>query len=537
MAGRDMFIRRTVRLGLFCVFFGLVLAGFSADILGISIVEGPRDSVRFRGFETTFQRRLDPAKGEMVFITQQLFDGLVRLDADLKIVPDLAEYWDISEGGRCYTFYLRKGVRFHDGRELTAEDVLFSFMRLIRRESESPFGQYLLDKVEGAEDFAQGRAVEVKGFRILDPYIFEVKWRNPYVSALSLLSMSFCRILPKKAMEEQGRNFFFHPVGTGPFMFDSWIRSPQLDIVGIRLIRNLSYHGRVPRITALEYSPYFTVDHFALRDSDVMPYASDLARLGCQVVEGGGLDLGFLMMSCANPPFNRPWVRRAMALIIDKEKLAQAAASDSVRARPTDNFIPANLPGFFPEIAPRESNPKEALRTLAVEEGYARAKDFPSIILFVPHTAVISLTPVARELVRQFEAAGLSLETKTYRSLEEVKDVRRPFFVLGVRGMDYPDAENIIQPLFGKSSDMRRLTAESPGPDFEKLLVASSLESGRARRIQLFRDMEQVLHREVPGIPLFTIERRLAVQSYIRGLRIPALGAAYIDLREAAFVR
>lgn len=536
MTRPGMFMKRTVKVGLFGLFCGLVVAGFPPDVLRFSNADGPRDTLRFRGFETAFLPRLDPAKGEMIFITQQLFDGLVRLDADLKIVPDLAEYWDISEGGRCYTFYLRKGVRFHDGRELTADDVLFSFMRLLRRESESPFSHYLLDKVEGADDFAQGRTPGIKGFRILDPYIFEVKWRNPYASALSLLSMSFCRILPKKAMEEQGRNFFFHPIGTGPFKFDSWMRSPQLDIVGIRLVRNLSSHGRIPRIAALEYSPFFTFDHFAARDSDVMPYSSELARLGCQVVEGGDLDVAYLLMSCANPPFDRTRVRRAIALLLDKEKLAQAGATDAVRLQPTDSFIPAKLPGFFPDIAPENPDPERALQILE-EEGYFLTKEFPKVILYIPSGGKISAAPVARELARQFAARRLSLEVKTFRSLDDLKDVRRPYFVFVETSLDYPDAENVIQPIFGPSSGLRWLTADFPGADFEKLLESAGLEAGRSRRTQLFRMMEQLLRRDVPGIPLFTIERRLAVQSNIKGLRIPALGIPYIDLREAAFVR
>jgi oligopeptide transport system substrate-binding protein len=103
--------------------------------------------------------------------------------------------------------------------------------------------------------------------------------------------------------------------------------------------------------------------------------------------------------------------------------------------------------------------------------------------------------------------------------------------------MDYPDAENVIQPLFGKTANLRWLTGEFPGDDFGRLLDAAGLEAGRSKRLQLFREMEQILRREVPGIPLFTIERRLAVQSNVRGLRVPPLGVPYIDLREATFLR
>lgn len=535
MAIKGMEIRRIARIGLSGVLLCLSLSAASA---GVTIFQTfvPRDTLRIRGFETFFQPKLDPAKGEMIFITQQIFDGLVRLDADLKIVPDLAEYWDISEGGRCYTFYLRKGVRFHNGRVLTAADVKYSLIRLLRNDSGSPFGRHFLERLVGAEAYALGKADDVAGFRILDPYIFEIKWNKPYVSSLILLSMSFCRILPKDTAEKEGDDFFFHPIGTGPFKFDSWLRSPRLDIVGIRLIRNPSYYGRAPRIGAVEFSPFFTFDHFSDRLVDVMPYSADLASLGCQVIEGGDLNVSYLIMSCANPPFDRARVRRAMALILDRDKLAQAVSTEGLRYRPSHDFIPSRLPGFFPSFNPESSDAAQAVRILE-EEGYFREKEFPEIILYTPYADRVVRLPLVRELTRQFEAADLTLRSRTFRSLDELKEERRPFFVLSEQSMDFPDAENVIEPLFGRTSAYSWVTAAFPGADFLKLLDAADLEAGRARRLNLFREMERILRRDVPGIPLYTVEQRLAVQPNVRGLRIPPLGAAYIDLRDVAFIR
>lgn len=530
-----MEVQRIFRNGLSGVFLGFFLtASFAGDSIAQTFV--PRDTLRIRGFETSFQPRLDPAKGEAVFITQQIFDGLVRLDSDLKIVPDLAEYWDISEGGRCYTFYLRKGVRFHNGQILTASDVEHSLLRLLRVAPASPFVRHFLDRVEGAEAFVRAKADDVSGFRILDPYIFEIKWNKPYVSSLILLSMSFCRILPRDQVEKQGEDFFFHPIGTGPFKFDSWIRSPRLDIVGIRLIRNRSYFGRAPRIGAVEYSPYYTVDHFSKRLVDVMPYSSDLAALGCQVIEGGDLNVSYLMMSCANPPLDRLRVRRAMALVIDRDKLAPAVPSEGLRYRPSHDFIPTRLPGFFPSFNPESADVDQAVRILE-EEGYFREKEFPEIVLFTPTRDRAVRLPLVRELIRQFETADITLKSRTFRDVNELKEERRPFFLLLERSLDFPDAENVIRPLFGRASGLDWLTEGFPGADFLRLLDAADLESGRAKRLNLFRQMERILRRDMPGIPLFTVEQRLAVQPNVRGLRIPPLGAVYLDLRDVGFSR
>jgi ABC-type transport system substrate-binding protein len=97
--------------------------------------------------------------------------------------------------------------------------------------------------------------------------------------------------------------------------------------------------------------------------------------------------------------------------------------------------------------------------------------------------------------------------------------------------------ENIIQPMFGRASVFGWLTSGFPGADFLRLLDAADLEAGRAKRLNLFREMERILRRDVPGIPLFTVEQRLAVQPNVRGLRIPPLGAVYLDLRDVSFIR
>jgi ABC-type transport system substrate-binding protein len=534
MKTNGMTIRTAFRTGLLGIL--LCLSYASSAEKPPQMLNPERDTLRIQGSERSFQPKLDPAKGEMVFVGQQIFDGLVRLDDNLNIVPDLADYWNISEGGRCYTFYLRKGVRFHDGRALTAADVKFSLERLLRKDTESPYGQLFIDKVLGAEDFAKGKTAGVSGFRVLDPSIFELEWKYPFFSALNLLGMSFCRILPKDLVERQGQDFFFHPIGTGPFQFDYWLRGAQLDILGVRLLRNSAYHGRKPRISAVEYSPFFTSDQFAEREVDIAPFSNNLTRLGCQVVEGGAFDISFLMMSCANPPLDRTRVRRAMSLLINKDKFVETFSVEAVNIRASHTFIPAKLPGFFPSIDPGNPDPERA-RQILEEEGYFLTKMFPEILFFMPAAKRTSDALFVREIVRQFAAVGVVLVPRYFRRYDELKDVTQPFLAYLEWAMDYPDPENVIQPLFSKPAPANGFISRFSNPEFERLFVSAVLESGRTKRLDLFREMEQILRREVPAIPLFSFEPRLAVQPFVRGLRIPALGAMYIDLREVTFVR
>jgi len=129
---------------------------------------------RIKGYLIPFNQVFDPAVPSHYFITEQLYDGLVRFDNHFNPAPALAEYWTISEGGTRITFHLRQGVRFHNGRELVAEDVKYSLERLVKNRPGNTYYQYFTRNVVGAEEYWQGQAAEVTGFRVVDPSTFEI---------------------------------------------------------------------------------------------------------------------------------------------------------------------------------------------------------------------------------------------------------------------------------------------------------------------------------------------------------------------------
>jgi ABC-type transport system substrate-binding protein len=491
----------------------------------------PGGTLHVRDFSDSFKPNLDPATGSCVFITEQIFDGLVRLDNNLVPTPALAEYW-IPEEGRNYIFFLRKGVKFHDGRELTSQDVKFSFERLIRRETNSPFREYFQSKIVGAQEFAEGKAEDVAGFKTPDKYIFEIQWRSPYVSALYLLSMSFCKILPRDLVLAQGKNFFWKPVGTGAFKFDSWVRTPQLVEAGVRLERNSAYFGKKAYLDALEFSPYYTEDQFVKKEIEVMPFLSErLARAGCQVLDGGLQNITFLMMSCHIPPLDRPSVRKALAYGIDKEKLAQAVQGGEFIRRTTNNFIPVQWPGFFPLDDAYNFSPERA-RQILEEQGFFTEKDFPELVLFLPLPKNAAQLKFADELESQLDKVGISVTAKYFQSLRDVKDTRQPFLMKVDWAMDLPDPESIIMPLFQSRSEINRGNHRYASARLDKLLEEAEMERSLSRRTELFRQMEQVLVEDLPALPIYSSEQRVALQPYVRGVKMPPLGFSYLDAKE-----
>ena len=489
-------------------------------------------TLRVKPFNDVFQPSLDPAVETHFFLLEQLYDGLVRLDKNFNIIPSLAEYWVISDGGKKITFYLRKGVKFHHGRELTSDDVKFSLERLVQKKTGLLYYQYFITKVSGAEEFREGKSPGVAGFKALDRYTFEIDWTDPYVSGLYLLSMSFCKVLPKELVESQGKGFFGKPSGTGAFKFGYWLRDSRLNIIGIRLERNDDYFDELPYLDAVEYSPSFTLEQFMAGNVHVVPLRSDsLASAPYQVLENDSLDIVLLGMSCSIGPLDRKDVRQALALALDKSKIAQAALSLESTTRVIDNYIPPDLPGFFPLEGAGGADLEKARRLLA-EAGFPAGQGFPDLSIYFTFPRGEAQNRLFREIRDRLEDLGIRPVMKYFRSLEELKSLTVPHLVIIEWLMDYPDAENIIFPLFQSRSLLNKMYMGYSNSVLDRLLGASEIESSWEKRIELFRQMERILLEDVPAVPLYRIKRCLAVQPFVRGVKAPPLGNYILDVRD-----
>ncbi|MGH6886906.1 MAG: peptide ABC transporter substrate-binding protein, partial [Geminicoccales bacterium] len=168
---------------------------------------------------------LDPAIGydwQNWSMIKSLFDGLMDYEpGTTDLMPDLAESYEISKDGLTYTFELRQGVKFHNGRELTAEDVKWSIERAIRPETQSP-GQGFFDMIAGFDALAAGDAKELSGIEVEGPHTLRFTLSRPDATFLHIMALNFSFAVPQEAVEQHGPDFGKNPVGTGAYRMTDW---------------------------------------------------------------------------------------------------------------------------------------------------------------------------------------------------------------------------------------------------------------------------------------------------------------------------
>ena len=147
----------------------------------------------------------------------EVFGGLVTIDRDLNIVPDLAEDWEISDDGRVYTFHLRPEATFHNGRRVTADDVRWSLERATNPLTESPVVDQYLGDIVGVKERLNGDAQTISGVRVIDDSTLEITIDAPKSYFLAKLTYPTGFVLDRENVEANPRRWFRNPNGTGPF--------------------------------------------------------------------------------------------------------------------------------------------------------------------------------------------------------------------------------------------------------------------------------------------------------------------------------
>ena len=435
-----------------------------------------------------------------------MFSGLVALNTSLRVAPELAERWDVSEDGKTYTFHLRPNARFHDGKQVTAEDVKYSLERATDAATQSPEASAYLDDIVGVPAKLAGQADEIEGVRVIDPSTVEITINEPKPFFLAKLTYPTSYIVDRENLEAEGDDWVFKPNGTGPFRMTEY-RVGEL----IVLERNEHYYrgpallDRVELIlsggSAMAMYENGEIDITGVGLSELDRVSNPLEPLNAEVVVAPpGFDLAYIGFNLSEPPFDDANFRRALAHAIDKETIASRVLLELVV--PATGILPPDFPGYNPAVQAPGFDPAKAQELMA-QSKYAGGA--PRIIVTIPGTGGSAGLDLEAILNMWEETLGLKVElqqveTATY--WEDLNDGRLQAFAgLGWQA-DYPDPQNFLDILFHSESQLNQ--SGYSNPEVDRLLEAARVERDWEARKALYNEAEQLIVDDVPWVLLWS---------------------------------
>ncbi len=479
---------------------------------------------------------LDPARIGDIYslsVAQQIFDGLVQFDQTLTIAPALAQFWKASRDGLTWTFTLRKGVKFHHGRDVTAEDVVYSLTRILDPKVKSGAADLFIG-IRGARAFREGKAREVSGLTPLDRHTVQVVLEEALAPFVSVLAVGHAKIVPKDIVEQQRDAFGTHPVGTGPFKFVRWDRGKE-----IVLTANRDYFGGPPALSSLVYrvfpgeqfdAMYEEFRQGNLEDTPIpmQEYRRAIAGGDHIYVKRPTMSVRFYGLNTRVKPLDDRRVRQALIHAIDRDALIEQVVFG--RFAPARGILPPGTLGFNPKLKGYAYDPQRA-RELLAQAGYPGGRGLPPIPIW---SSVRERVLIEHEQIKKYlEAVGIRAEfhyqTNWPAFSTMLTEGKLPVFLYAWFA-DVPDPDNFLFKLCYSRSSRNFMGYSNPVVD--DLLLQAKRERDLPRRIELYRRAEQLIVDDAPLIPIWHYTYERLFQPYVRSIEVNGLGDPYIPLRK-----
>ena len=502
--------------------------------------------------ETTGISSLDPAFAKNqsnIWAVHQLFSTLVETDKQLHIVPSLAKSWQISANRMQITFHLRNDVFFHnnscfksgEARRVVAQDVVYSFQRLMDKNTASP-GAWIFNK----------RVDAAAGFIALNDTTFQINLLQPFVQILGVLSNVYCSVVPKEAVEKYGNSFRSNPVGSGPFQFKVWEEGQALIFT-----KNKNYFERDSLGKRLPYIDGIQVSFLDNKASEFLEFRqkrldfiNDIdASFKDEVLTKNGMlrkewknkivlnkhpylnieYLGILVDEhnplVKNSPLKLKAVRMAINYGFNRKKL-MLYLRNSIGTAAESGFIPMGLPSFdTTKVKGYHFNPQKA-KQLLKDAGFSSSNPPPTIkLLTIPIYA-----DLASYIARELEEVGLKVQVEAIqKSLLLTQTAKNEALFFRASWIaDYPDAENYLSVFYSKNPSPPNYTRYK-NELFDALYQQSTKEPNDSIRYLLYQKMDQLVINDAPVIPVWYDMVIHLVQPEIKGFYPNALN--WLELR------
>ncbi len=465
-----------------------------------------------------------------------MYDNLVHFETGekVKIRPGLAESWEISEDGKTYTLHLRKGVRFHDGSEFTAEDVKYTFERLF-----SPFNEPVsprrsfFDLIDGAKEYMKlgdDRATGIHGITIVDPYTVEIRLEKPFVPFLGMLGMPNAAIVPASLGDNaRSRQYLTeNPNGTGPWILEDWKRGQYM-----RFRSNKDYWDGAPKAEGLVWkaatADISLAQDFEIGNVDFMYIPTALHATYLQnpkwtemIHKIPELNTYYWAFQCQKPPYDDVRVRQAISYAVNADLILEAVnLGRGVRAH---GPVPPALEGYREDLKPWPYDPEKALALLK-ETGHLRddgSADF-EVELWIPSDPLVPL--IAEAVKADLAAVGIQSSILKRENTALKAAIRSGEAQMYFRSWwaDYPDIENFLYPCFhsdnweGSPTGGGGNGSHYSNPNVDQLIDEGRFIADDQKRIELFQQAVDRIREECPWIFLWHRYAFIATQPWIKG--------------------
>ena len=460
-------------------------------------------------------------------VVVEIFSGLVSINTDLELVPDIAQEWQVDDTGTVYTFTLRDNVTFHNGKKVTAEDFKWSIERAASPALASHLADTYLNDIVGAEEYIEGDADSIEGIQVIDERTLQITVDAPKAYFLAKLSYPTAFVLDRETVESGGRNWWVeNAVGTGPFKldeyrigerivlkrFDEYYRAPRPDVDAINM--NLAGGQRM----AMYENDEIDVTGVGLFDLERVlnpeePLNKEL------VVAPPGFSVSYIGMNASMPPFDDSNFRKALNHAVDKELIADEVLAELVK--PAYSILPPGFPGYTTDIKGLHFDPDLAREYLA-QSKYADSDSRPRIVVTVPGTGgTIGLDlEVIIEMWKQELGVEVEIQQVEWATYLEDLDAQKFQAYAGLGwSADYPDPQDFLDILFHTESGMNH--GSYSNLEVDKLLEKARTIQDVSERVSLYNQAEQMIIDDAAWVPTwFTGEQYALVKPYLKGYRL-----------------
>lgn len=485
---------------------------------------------------------LDPAHSNIVTSARasNLFcEALVEISEDgQKILPMLAESWQVNKDSTVWTFKLRQGARFqktgyqgeataNGGRQVVAKDVKYSFERLIHEKSARG---YFLNQIDGYQDFLDGKAKEWKGIKILDDRTVQFTLSQPYAPFLAAVSYTSFYIVPREDVEKHGKNFNFRPVGTGPFIVHDWQHDNKLTFR-----KNPEYWGRdadgrkLPYLDGVELVviPDNSVAFLEFKKGNIDVLSDTPNEFNEEILKNykdlyqirATLGTQYYGMAVTKKPFNDVRVRQAFNYAINREAINELVLNG--RFIVGKGVLPPGMPAYNPDLKSYGYDPQKA-KALLKEAGYANGM---TVTLQYNNNPRHKL--VGEAVQAQLADIGIKMELQATEIGAHYDSVRRgdaAFFRAGWAG-DYPDPDNFLYNLFCSDNfGAKGNYARYKNDNVDAWLREARQISDPAKRAELYQKAEQQIVNDAPWLFLFYDTTDLVANAKVKNIKVVFMG-------------